>query len=85
MIIFNHYGGERYYHVDDFPYHLLKNKKNYTGRKGVEYLDTFLTFDIESTSVLYQEEYIGYMYIWQACIGSSVVSWLYAVHGLTCY
>lgn len=85
MIIFNHYGGERYYNVDDFPYHLLKNKKNYTGRKGVEYLDTFLTFDIESSSILYQGEYIGYMYIWQACIGSSDGCWRYAVHGRTWY
>lgn len=69
--------------MDDFPYMHIENLKDHTGRKGMKYLDTFATFDIESTSTMYQGEYIGYMYIWQACIGSSDGSWRYAVHGRT--
>lgn len=83
MYIFKHYGQERYYNADDFPYRNLIAGKSYTGRKKVEYFDTFMTFDIESTSTIYQDEYIGYMYIWQACIGSSDGSWRYVVHGRT--
>ena len=85
MYIFKRYGGEKYYNVDDFPYHKLRYNDYYRGRKGVYYYDTFMVFDIETTSTLYEEEHIGYMYIWQACIGDSAGNWHYAVHGRTWY
>lgn len=71
------------YNVDDFPYKEITNTKTYRGRKSIDYLDTFMTFDIESTSTLYNEEHIGFMYIWQATIGDSSNTWKFSCHGRT--
>ena len=81
MIRFRNYGGEIFYHIDDFPYNKIVSCETFSGNKGIKYYDIFMTFDIESTSLLYEEEYIGYMYIWQACIGTAQER--YAVHGRT--
>lgn len=83
MYRFVHYGGEIYYHVDDFPYNKIVSRETFSGNKAIKYYDVFMTFDIESTSLLYNEEYIGYMYIWQACVGTAQER--YAVHGRTWY
>lgn len=81
MIRFSHYGNEIYYHVDDFPYSKIVSRETFSGNKGIKYFDIFMTFDIESTSQIYNNEYIGYMYIWQACVGTAQER--YAVHGRT--
>lgn len=85
MIIFKHYNNEKYYNIDDFPYHLMKINDYSNGRKGILYPDLFMTFDIETTSTVYEDEYIGYMYIWQLCIGDTEGKARYAVHGRTWY
>ena len=71
------------YNTDDFPYSKISNTKTYRGSKGIDYLDTFMTFDIESTSTIYNNEHIGFMYVWQATIGDSKNKWKLSCHGRT--
>lgn len=68
------------YSVDEFPIHLLNPNADRTkhrgGKKVKYYCHEFMTFDIESTTVLPSndsEKPWGFMYHWQACIGGIVV------------
>lgn len=56
---------------------LIKNnsvsvKKRYM-KSAIEYYNIFMTFDIESTSVVNVEKPYGFMYIWQVCIAEHIV------------
>ena len=42
-------------------------------KESIEYFNTFMTFDIESTSVNNVDKPYGFMYIWQACIAENIV------------
>lgn len=79
-ITFKPYGGEVFYHVDDFPYRLLTPGKLVCGNKKTKYHSVFMTFDIESTTISTADRPEGFMYIWQVAIGETNPI---AVHGRT--
>lgn len=71
------------YDVLDFPYERLNAKAlNTKKKKPKQYIYTFATFDIESTTILAAERPYGFMYHWQMNVGGFVVvgrtweSWL---------
>lgn len=66
------------YSVKDFPFDKLDSKKKLVRNKHKKidsYLQTFSTFDIETTTIIPTEEDKapwGFMYHWQMCIGGYV-------------
>lgn len=57
------------YNCDNFPYQKFineyKKKKKYKIRKqSYKVIDTVNSFDIETTSLIYNDEKIGFMYLW---------------------
>lgn len=76
------------YDKDDFPYDKIKywntggSKKPYNYQKYVNYIEDFMTFDIETTTIIPEtfkfnkndrdNQPYAYMYLWQACIGDRV-------------
>lgn len=68
---------EKIYTVQTFNYihflSLLQRNGITTNRKSGGYYNTYMTFDIETTSVNNVEKPYAFMYIWQACINSQVI------------
>lgn len=60
------------YEVEEFPYILFRNYPTITKRNR-KYVNCIGTFDIETTSIINEEEKFGFMYVWQACIDGIVV------------
>lgn len=63
-----HERDEYNYIVSKFTRELMFTRKSKRSRSA--YVDDFMTFDIETTT---EGESCGYMYVWQACIGSYTV------------
>lgn len=63
------------YTIRDFPFFQIPDNTRHARNKKVEYLKTFMTFDIETTTIQETPESRpeGFMYHWQACIGGVVV------------
>ena len=70
------------YNISDFPYDRLKTISQKTRtKKPVAYLCDFMTFDIESTTVIPPKDKDGkyiytptsFMWHWQACVGGYVI------------
>lgn len=71
------------YHGNGYKYHepvfslsdniYPENLKLHRGaghNRDIQYLDTFITFDIETTSINEGDYHEGFMYLWQLCIGN---------------
>lgn len=55
------------YEILDFPWKNLDIRYS-TSNKKIDYVNSFMAFDIETTTISNTENPHGFMYIWQACI-----------------
>lgn len=64
------------YTVDDLPElpQVYSTKIKKRAKQSINYItDFFMTFDIETTTIKENEEYIAFMYHWQVCVDNSVI------------
>lgn len=62
------------YSIEDFPYYKLNKETIKRRKKGLRYIADFMTFDIESTTVMIGDKAVGFMYHWQADCQGLVVT-----------
>lgn len=60
------------YDVEEFPYILFSNYPT-IAKRNRRYVNCIGTFDIETTSIIKEQEKFGFMYVWQACIDGIIV------------
>lgn len=67
---------ESIYTVQTFDYiafAALLRRKGIVTKRNISYFSTYMTFDIETTSINNVEKPYAFMYIWQACINGKVI------------